>query len=97
MDCSIILENKRPGLFHKESGLLAQKEIGGEYRLALCEFGLRPFEIELNAEAVDELYDGIGVLAVLHDAHKVFHESSGIVSGGASVFGGRFSEASLAE
>jgi len=82
---TIILKDKNPGLLYEQGGLLAEKKICGKDGLALGHLPMRLLEIELHTEAIDELNDGVGVLAVLHDQHQVLHEHACLVLGSAGV------------
>ena len=72
---------------------LQRKKICGEDGLALGQLPMRLLEIELDTEAIEELDDGVGVIAVLHDPHKVLHEPARLVLGSA----GALDNAALAE
>merc|ERR1740139_2060566 len=88
-----IIKDKNPGLPHEQGGLVAEKKICGEDGLALCQLPMRLLQIELDTEAINELDDGVGVIAVLHDPHKILHETAHLVLGSA----GALDDAALAE
>jgi len=90
---TIIIKDKNPGLLHEQGGLVAEKKICGEDGLALGQLPMRLLQIELDTEAIDELDDGVGVIAVLHDPHQILHEPAHLVLGSA----GALDDATLAE
>ena len=81
MDAAVVLKDEDAGLLHEQGGLLAQEEVGLEEVAAFGQLLLSAVKVKLDAKAVDELDDGVGVVAVLHGADEVLEEPSGIEAG----------------
>ena len=86
---AVFINDKDPGLLHKEVRLLAEEEIRAEHHLEEAQTLLGRLEVEPDGELVEKSHNGVGVLALVYELYEVVHEHTAFRGGvGSGVLGG---------